>query len=57
MLVIQTGDAKRLRQYSKLMVLILLLTGSFGALLTMHWPVLPPTRKPKWRVGERANQR
>jgi hypothetical protein len=45
MLVIQTGSAKRFRKYARFMALVLLLTGSFGALLTLHW--YSPLRKSK----------
>jgi hypothetical protein len=41
MLVIQTGRAKSLRKYPKFMAVILLVTGSFGALLTLHWYSAP----------------
>jgi hypothetical protein len=44
MLVIQTGRAKRMRKYSVLMTVVLALTGSFAALLTLHWYALPPKK-------------
>jgi hypothetical protein len=43
-LVIQTGSAKRLRKYSKFMAIVLIVTGSLGALLTLHWYSPPPER-------------
>jgi hypothetical protein len=42
MLVIQTSRAKRFRKYARFMAFVLLLTGSIGALLTLHWYVAPP---------------
>jgi hypothetical protein len=44
MFVVQTGQAKRTRKYSILMVFVLLLMGSFAGILTLHWNVLPPKR-------------
>jgi hypothetical protein len=44
MLVIQTASAKRFRKYAKFMAVVLLLAGSFGALLTLHWYVPPPDK-------------
>jgi hypothetical protein len=44
MLVIQTGNAKHFRKYAKFMAVVLFLTGSFGALLTLHWYVPPPEK-------------
>jgi hypothetical protein len=41
MFVVQTGHAKRTRKYSIAMLLLLLLMGSFAALLTLHWEVKP----------------
>ena len=41
MFVVQTGRAKRTRKYSILMTVVLPLTGSFAATLTLHWDVLP----------------
>ena len=42
MLVVQSARARRLRKYSVVMTVLLILTGSFGALLTLHWYVEPP---------------
>ena len=44
MLVIQTSRAKRLNKYAKFMAIVVLLTGSFGALLTLHWYTPPPEK-------------
>ena len=44
MLIIQSDNAKRLRKYSITMAIVLALTGSFAALLTLHWYVGPPKR-------------
>jgi hypothetical protein len=41
MFLIQTGQAKQLRKYTILVVLGMILTGAFGAVLTMHWYVRP----------------
>lgn len=42
MMIMQTRHAKRTRKYGILMGLIFLLSGAFGALLTMHINVRPP---------------
>jgi hypothetical protein len=44
MLVIQTGRAKRLRKYTVWMTVIMVVTGSFAGLLTLHWYALPPKK-------------
>ena len=40
----RTAGARRLRKYSVFMAVLLVLTGSFGALLTLHWHVEPPKK-------------
>jgi hypothetical protein len=45
MLIIQTGRATSLRKYAKFMVVVLLVTGSLGALLTLHWYSAPDNTK------------
>jgi hypothetical protein len=44
MFLVQTGQAKRTRNHSILMVFLLLLMGSFAGILTLHWEVLPPKK-------------
>lgn len=44
MLVIQTSQAKRLRKHAILMVVVMLITGAMGGILTMHWFSLPPKK-------------
>ena len=44
MFVIQTGRAKRLRNYARFMAITLLLYGALGALLTLHWYAAPPEK-------------
>jgi hypothetical protein len=45
MFVVQTARAKRTKKYSVIMGILLLLTGSFGALFTLHIDVSPPKRR------------
>jgi len=44
MLVIQSSSAKRFRKYSIAFAIIFALSGSFAALLTLHWYVAPPKK-------------
>jgi hypothetical protein len=44
MLIIQTGDAKRLRKYSSTLAILFALSGAFAGLLTLHWYVPPPKK-------------
>jgi hypothetical protein len=44
MLMIQTGRGRRLRKYFILTAFLLLVTGSLGALLTLHWYAPPPKK-------------
>jgi len=44
MLVIQTPNAKRFRKLSVGFAIVFVLLASLGALLTMHWCVLPPEK-------------
>ena len=41
MFVGQSGRARRTRKYSILMIFVLLITGTFAGILTLHWDVLP----------------
>jgi hypothetical protein len=41
MMLVQTSRAKQFRKYQVLMLALLLITGSFGVLLTMHWFTAP----------------
>jgi hypothetical protein len=44
MMMIQTGQGRKLRKYFLLTAFILLVTGSLGALLTLHWYAPPPKK-------------
>jgi hypothetical protein len=44
MMMIQTGRGGKLRKYFLLTAFILLVTGSIGPLLTLHWYVPPPKK-------------
>ena len=41
MFIVQTSRANRTRKYSILMLFALVLMGSIGAILTLHWDVQP----------------
>jgi hypothetical protein len=42
MLLIQTGQAKRLRKFVIFTALIMTVVSGWGVVLTMHWHVTPP---------------
>ena len=44
MLLIQTGQAKRLRKFAILTLLGMMLVSGWGVVLTMHWHVKPPRK-------------
>jgi hypothetical protein len=47
MLIIQSGSAKRFEKYSITMSVLLMISGTLGALmmlLTLHWYVAPPKK-------------
>jgi hypothetical protein len=44
MFLMQTSQAKRMRKYQILMLVLFVLTGSVGLILTMRWYSLPKKR-------------
>jgi hypothetical protein len=44
MIIIQTGRARRFREYTITLAILDALSGAIGVLLTLHWYVTPPKK-------------